>query len=69
MAELEKCLEMDNKRYDLSSTLSAECIKVGGVLKTSWIDLLSPINLIIWFVNIYLDKFGQRWAFLEYFDF
>ena len=44
-------------------------IEVGGVLKTSWIDLLTPINQISRIVYIDLDKYGQRLEFLEYFDF
>ena len=48
-------------------TYENQWIKVGGVLKTFWIDLMIPINFIICNFYLYLDKFGQSWVKFQFF--
>ena len=50
-------------------TYENQWIKVGGVLKTFWIDLMIPINFIICNFYLYLDKFGQSWVKFHFFWF
>ena len=50
-------------------TLKKQWIKVGGVLKTFWIDLIIPINFIICNFYLYIDKFGQSWVKFHFFRF
>ena len=51
------------------SHFKKQWITVGGVLKTSWIDLIIPINFIICNFYLYIDKFGQSWIKFHFFWF